>query len=187
MHFPGKIHVCFKTLAQERPSAPAVINDDGVLTYAELDAAADTLILELHNRGIDAQEAIGVLVERSARLPAAFLAILGAGGVYVPMVANLPADRLANFARQAGIRRLIALDGIEPPAALVDALIGNGAADASDAVIRLEALSADRRGCAPFFDHTVEMTDLAAILFTSGSSAKSPIACSGMKTLLGTS
>ena len=80
-----------------------------------------------------------------------------------------PADRLANFARQAGMRRLIVLDGIEPPAALVDSLIGNGGTDASNAVIRPEALSASRHGHVPLPDQTGEMTDLAAILFTSGS------------------
>jgi amino acid adenylation domain-containing protein/thioester reductase-like protein len=169
MHFPGKIHHYFKLLVNKQPFAPAVITDDSVLTYAELNATSDTLALELHTRGIGAQEAIGVLVERSADLPAAFLAILKAGGVYVPMVANLPADRLANFAQQAGIRRLIVLDGIEPPAALLATLISNGAADASDAVIRPEALPADRRGCVTLSDQTGEMTDLAAILFTSGS------------------
>jgi len=169
MHFPRKIHECFKTLAHEQPSAPAVITDNGVLTYSGLDAAAVTLALELHARGIGAQEAIGVLVERSADLPAAFLAILKAGGVYVPMVANLPATRLANFAKQAGIRRLIVLDEIEPPAELVDTLIRNGATDAANAVIRPEALPADRYGCVPLSDQTGKMTDIAAILFTSGS------------------
>jgi len=169
MHCSGKIHECFKALALEQPSAPAVITDDSVLTYAELDAAADTLAMELHTRGIGTQEAIGVLVERSADLPAAFLAILKAGGVYVPMVANLPADRLATFAKQAGIRRLIVLDGIEPPAALVATLISNGATDAFDAVIRPEALPADRHGGVPLSAQAGEMTDLAAILFTSGS------------------
>jgi amino acid adenylation domain-containing protein len=169
MSFPGKIHQCFKILAHDQPSAPAVITDDSILTYAELDAAAGALALELHTRGIGAQEAIGVLVERSADLPAAFLAILKAGGVYVPMVANLPADRLANFAQQAGIRRLIVLDGIEPPAAVVDILVSNGAANASDAIIRPEALPTDRRGQIPLSDETGDMTDLAAILFTSGS------------------
>lgn len=169
MHYSRKIHEFFKTLAQEQPSAPAIITDKSILTYAELDAAADTLALELHTRGIGTREAIGVLVERSADLPATFLAILRAGGVYVPMVANLPADRLANFARQAGIRRLIVLDGIEPPAALIEVLTGNGSTDSSAAVIRPETLSADRHGRLPFPDQPEEISGLAAILFTSGS------------------
>ncbi|MEI7673315.1 MAG: AMP-binding protein, partial [Deltaproteobacteria bacterium] len=71
-----KIHEYFKTLAIEQPSAPAVISDESTLTYAELDALADALAGELHSRGIAVQEAVGVLVERSADLPAAFLAIL---------------------------------------------------------------------------------------------------------------
>ena len=169
MHHYQKIHESFKTLALKQPSAPAIITDDFRLTYAELDAAAEKVAIELHSRGINAQEAIGVLIERSAGLPAAFMGILKAGGIYVPMVTDLPAARLANIARQADIRLLIVLDGIEPPPELIEQVTSNGSVTLSDALIRPELLSADRQEITPFCPQTSEMTDLAAILFTSGS------------------
>ena len=169
MHYYRKIHEHFKALVLKQPSAPALITDRSIITYSELDAAAERVAMELHIRGIDTQEMIGVLTDRSADLPAAFLAILKAGGVYVPMVADLPPRRLANMAEQAGIRRLIVLDGIEPPRELVDTLIANGALSLCNAVIRPEALTADWKAPA-YLDHLKPgMTDLAAILFTSGS------------------
>jgi len=169
MYYSRKIHEHFEILAHKQPLSPAVITDKGILTYAELDAAAERIAIELHNRGIETQEAIGVLTDRSVGLPATFLAILKAGGVYVPMVSNLPATRLANIAEQACIRRLIVLDGIEPPPALLDVLIKNGYQAPADAVIRPETLS---EGCLtqlPLSQQSSQATDLAAILFTSGS------------------
>jgi amino acid adenylation domain-containing protein/thioester reductase-like protein len=171
MHYQQKIHDCFKLSAIRQPSAPAIITDDILLTYAELDAASEKLAIELQSRGIKIEESIGVLTERSADLPAAFLAILKAGGVYVPMDADLPADRLANMAEQAGIRRLIVLDGIEPPQELVDTLIDNGSHHSlCDAVIRPEALTTDWKAPVILDHQKPGMNDLAAILFTSGSS-----------------
>lgn len=168
MHYSTKIHDAFQLLALKQPFAPAVITDKGIQTYADLDAFASSLALKLINGGIDIHEAVGVLVERSAYLPAAFLAIMKAGAVYVPMVANLPPDRLANFARQSDMRRLIVLDGIEPPGPLIDALIENGAKK-DEAVIRPEETVVNGDDRRAVYSKSGEPTDLAAILFTSGS------------------
>ena len=78
MHYYRKIHEHFKALVLKQPSAPALITDRSIITYSELDAAAERVAMELHIRGIDTQEMIGVLTDRSADLPAAFLAILKA-------------------------------------------------------------------------------------------------------------
>ncbi len=170
MHYQQKIHDCFKLSARRQPSAPAIITDDVLITYAELDAASEKLAIELQTRGIKIEESIGVFTERSADLPAAFLAILKAGGVYVPLAADLPADRLANMAEQAGIRRLIVLDGIEIPPALRESLLSNGSSKLSEVVIRPEELSAGNTGASTVDEKNSRLTTLAAILFTSGSS-----------------
>ena len=146
MHYQQKIQDCFTLSARRQPSAPAIITDEVLITYAELDAASERLAIELQSRNIKIEESIGVLTDRSADLPAAFLAILKAGGVYVPMAADLPADRLANMAEQAGIRRLIVLDGIVIPPALGKSLLSNGCGKLSDAVIRPEELPASGTG-----------------------------------------
>lgn len=170
MHYHQKIHDCFKLLAIRQPSAPAIITDDICLTYADLDAASDKLAIELQTRGIEIEESIGVLTDRSADLPAAFLAILKAGGVYVPMAADLPADRLANMAEQAGIHRLIVLDGIEIPIELRECILNNGSCELSEAVIRPEKLVTENTGTSTIDEKYSRLATLAAILFTSGSS-----------------
>ncbi|MDQ2103128.1 amino acid adenylation domain-containing protein, partial [Azospirillum isscasi] len=155
------------------PTAPAVVSDAGILDYAGLDAAANALAHALLALGLGAEEPVGVLAERSGFLPLAFLGILKAGGVYVPMVADLPADRLANMARQAGMRLVIALDGLVPPDALTGVLSANGWAERPHAVLRPEALDADsltKGGQRPGRPGPAD--GLAVILFTSGSTGQ---------------
>ncbi len=163
---PLLVHECFEILADRQPAAPAIISDCRSVNYAELDRQANALAQALLARGLAAEEAVGVLTERSASLPASFLAILKARGAYVPMGADLPPQRLASMATQSGMRCLIALDGLEPPREVRAAL----SAKSADAVIfRPEDVlssNAERPGLEG------EATDLAAILFTSGSTGQ---------------
>ncbi|NTW69316.1 MAG: amino acid adenylation domain-containing protein [Chlorobiaceae bacterium] len=170
MQYHQKIDDYFKISASLQPSAPAIITDDLLLTYSELDAASDRLAVALQSRGIMSEESIGVLTERSADLPAAFLAILKAGGVYVPMAADLPPERLANMAEQAALRILIVLDGIAVPSVLTEALLHNGAISPSDAVLRPGELSPPGTKSLTSAERNGGANALAAILFTSGSS-----------------
>ena len=164
-----RVHECFESLADLQPAAPAIVSDRGALTYADLEQEANALAHALLAQGVMTEEAVGVLTERSESLPLAFLAILKAGGAYVPMGADLPPQRLATMATQSGMRRLIALDGLEPPAELMAALTNN----AEHAILRPEGLSRDalaRDGHRPNQPGTT--ADLAAILFTSGSTGR---------------
>ena len=158
-----RVHECFESLADRQPAAPAIISDAGSLTYAELDQMANALAHALLAQGVTSEEAVGVLTERSGSLPVAFLAILKAGGTYVPMGADLPPRRLANMAAQSGMRCLIALDGLEPPAELLTAL-----GDNAPAIFRPQQTGRD--GHRPQLPGRI--TDLAAILFTSGSTGQ---------------
>ena len=167
-----RVHEGFEILADRQPAAPAVISDGGVLTYAELDRKANAMAHALLAHGVTTEEAVGVLTGRSGSLPLAFLAILKASGAYVPMGANLPAQRLANMATQSRMRFLIALDELEPPAELLAVLAGN-ARGTAPAVLRPEELNREalaRDGHRP--NRPGKATDLAAILFTSGSTGQ---------------
>lgn len=83
-----------------------------------------------------------------------------------PWSVDHPADRLVNMAQQAGLRRLIVLDDLEPPKTLVETLKDNGATDASDALVLPRMAPAQQQSREDFPDAAGAMTDLAAILFT---------------------
>jgi amino acid adenylation domain-containing protein/non-ribosomal peptide synthase protein (TIGR01720 family) len=89
------------------PTAPAVVFDGTVTTYAELDAAADRLARRLRALGVGRDTVVGVLLDRSPRLPVAILAALKAGGAFLPMDPGYPPDRLSFMLADAGARVLV--------------------------------------------------------------------------------
>jgi len=154
-----RVHECFEILADRQPQAPAIIAERGAITYAELDQKANALAHTLLAHGVVTEEPVGVFTERSGSLPLAFLAILKAGGAYVPMGADLPPQRLANMATQSRMRCLIALDGLEAPAELLERV---------PAIVRPDEQAGDGRRP----NRPGAPTDLVAILFASGATGQ---------------
>lgn len=172
VHVPASqlcLHESFEAWVDRSPDGTAIFSIDASLTFAQLDARANCIARALLRQGIAAEEPVGVLVDRSADLPLAFLAILKAGGAYVPLLAELPPRRLGDMARQAGMRRIIALDGLQPPAELLAALADNGGGAATLVLIPEQVLAASLPADAERPSLPVQPGRLAAILFTSGS------------------
>ncbi|WP_449342475.1 amino acid adenylation domain-containing protein, partial [Streptomyces aurantiogriseus] len=65
------------------------------LTYGELDTRADRLAHVLAERGVAADSVVGVALPRSPELVVALLAVLKAGGAYLPVDPDYPAARIA--------------------------------------------------------------------------------------------
>ncbi|MFE0178473.1 amino acid adenylation domain-containing protein [Streptomyces sp. NPDC059002] len=85
----------FEEQAARTPEATAVIGDDGVtLTYARLNAEANTIAHRLIAHGVGPEDVVAVVMERSAGLVAATLAVLKAGAAFLPVEPHLPAERV---------------------------------------------------------------------------------------------
>lgn len=65
------------------------------LTYAELNARANQLARHLRELGVQADSRVGICVERGLDMVVGLLAILKAGGGYVPLDPAYPLERLA--------------------------------------------------------------------------------------------
>jgi amino acid adenylation domain-containing protein/non-ribosomal peptide synthase protein (TIGR01720 family) len=89
------VHRLFAEQAARTPQAVAVVGEDGRLTFAELDAAANRLAHHLAERGVGSGTPVAVLLERGTDLVTALLAVLKAGGTYTPLDASAPAERLS--------------------------------------------------------------------------------------------
>lgn len=87
------IPVLFAGQVARTPDALAVSGDTGPLTYRELDKRANRLARRLIGLGVRQDDRVAVLMERSADLVVATLAILKAGAAYVPVHADYPPDR----------------------------------------------------------------------------------------------
>ncbi|WP_436735997.1 amino acid adenylation domain-containing protein [Streptomyces sp. BBFR102] len=84
----------FEAQAAATPDAPAVISENGTLSYAELDSRAEHLGAHLAAAGVGAETPVALLLDRSAELLVALLAVVKAGGTYVPLDDRHPAERL---------------------------------------------------------------------------------------------
>ncbi|MGY2062438.1 AMP-binding protein, partial [Nocardia gipuzkoensis] len=77
------------------PDALAVVCGDAELTYGELDRRAARWANVLSSRGVGPETIVAVALPRSAELFVALLAVLKAGGAYLPIDPAYPSDRVA--------------------------------------------------------------------------------------------
>ncbi|MCA8351009.1 non-ribosomal peptide synthetase [Burkholderia cepacia] len=105
--FPTALHHRIRELARIAPDAPAIAApfQNGMrLSRGALDARASRLARQLRAAGVGAEVRVGVCVERSCELFVALLAVLKAGGVFVPLDPRHPAARLDWIVRDARLR-----------------------------------------------------------------------------------
>ncbi len=93
---PGLLlHRLFERQAALQPEAPAVIEGGRTVSYGELAERADRLAWRLRAVGVGPEVVTGIFLERGAESVAAQLAVLKAGGAYLPLDPAYPAERLA--------------------------------------------------------------------------------------------
>ena len=102
------VHELFARQAARRPDAWAVIAGRERLTYRELDASANRLAHYLREIGVGPETVIGVHVERGVDVIRAILAIMKAGGAYLPLEPSLPTERLNEICSQVRPAAVIA-------------------------------------------------------------------------------
>ncbi|WP_189198569.1 AMP-binding protein, partial [Micromonospora fulviviridis] len=86
------------------PDGIAVVCGEVSLSYAELDARAERLAGRLVGVGVGPESPVAVVLERSAELLVALLAVLKAGGAYLPLDVAWPLARMRAVAADAGAR-----------------------------------------------------------------------------------
>ncbi|WP_317444079.1 AMP-binding protein [Streptomyces collinus] len=130
------VHELFAGHALVTPDRVAVTGAGADLTYGELDARADRLAERLRRAGVTGNAPVGVLLERSTEFVVAILAVLKAGGCYVPLDPAYPAARLTAMLNLADARVLVTRgslpQGLAPHSAVVvdvavDGAVGAGA------------------------------------------------------------
>ncbi|WP_328467272.1 non-ribosomal peptide synthetase/type I polyketide synthase [Streptomyces sp. NBC_00448] len=103
----------FAKAAAARPRALAVSVPRGYgpaarLTYRELDQRSGRMAGRLREMGVGAGTVVAVCLDKSSELVASLLAVLRAGGAYLPLDPDHPAERLAELAADVGAVLVIA-------------------------------------------------------------------------------
>ncbi|WP_051854800.1 non-ribosomal peptide synthetase [Streptomyces sp. NRRL B-1347] len=90
------VAAAFEARAAASPDARAVVGADGTsLTYGRLDERADRLAHVLRARGVAPESVVAVALDRSVEYVVTVLAVLKAGGAYMPLDSEYPVQRLA--------------------------------------------------------------------------------------------
>ncbi|MER7761428.1 amino acid adenylation domain-containing protein [Streptomyces sp. NPDC097619] len=105
---PHTLTALFAEQVLRTPGGTAVRHDGAGTDYAALDAAADRLAERLRRHGVGPGSFVALLMERSAELPVALLAVLRAGAAYVPLDPEHPAARTAALLDECGARMILA-------------------------------------------------------------------------------
>ncbi|MCS3805174.1 amino acid adenylation domain-containing protein/non-ribosomal peptide synthase protein (TIGR01720 family) [Chromobacterium alkanivorans] len=145
----------FEDQAALSPRAAALLDENGALDYAGLDARANRLAHRLQALGAGPEVVVGVLLPRGADAVTALLATLKAGAVYLPLDPAYPAERLDYMLADSGAAVLLSESSRLPMLSRLPArlLLLDEAVDAPDTA----------PPCAASIDN------LAYLIYTSGS------------------
>ncbi|MFN7819587.1 MAG: amino acid adenylation domain-containing protein [Cyanobacteriota bacterium] len=105
------VHQLFEQQVDRTPDALSLIVHDQEFTYRELNQRANRLALQLIDLGVAAETIVAVCMERSVELIVALLAVLKAGGAYLPLDPAWPEERQQLLLREAGCPLLLNAQG----------------------------------------------------------------------------
>ncbi|MEO3784918.1 amino acid adenylation domain-containing protein [Actinocorallia sp. B10E7] len=105
----------FARMAAERPDAVAIRHDGESITYAELDERSGRLAGHLADLGVGPETPVAMLLERGPQVLVSTLAVLKAGGYYVPIHHSYPAERRAWALRESGAPVLLIDEAFADP------------------------------------------------------------------------
>ncbi len=161
---PGKplIQHLFEETVLRYPHQTAVVFKDRALTFRELNERANRLAHYLRQEGVGPEKLVAISVERSMEMVVGLLAVIKAGGVYVPVDPDYPLERIAYILKDA-----------DSPWLLTSRALGERFTDLEARLILLdaplpEAYEAKTENPA----HINHPDNLAYVIYTSGSTGR---------------
>ena len=101
------LHALFERRVDEHPEVLAVTGGGVSWTYAALDARANRLAHHLRGIGVGPDMRVGLCLDRSPDLITSILAVMKAGGGFVPLDPAYPAERLSYILGDAQVSVLV--------------------------------------------------------------------------------
>lgn len=114
---PVCLHRLFEAEVRRRPAAIAAVFEGRQITYDALNRRANQLARHLLRLGVGPEVAVGLCTDRSFDMLVGIFGILKAGGVWVPLDAAYPMERLSLMIAEAGVSVLLTqeeLSGLLP-------------------------------------------------------------------------
>ena len=133
------VHELFEEQASICPDAVALVYAGSVLTYGELNARSNQLAHYLLDRGVVADELVGICMDRSLEMVIGILGVLKSGGGYVPIDPGYPPSRIGYMLSDSGVG--LVLTGTELDLSAMDLTALDSASCDSLECIELSTLS----------------------------------------------
>ena len=102
-------HQLFELQAAKTPHALALEFAGGQLTYRELNERANRVTHQLRDLGVGTESLVAICIERSNEMVVALLAVLKAGGAFVPLDPDYPPQRLSSMLADARPRVVVTM------------------------------------------------------------------------------
>ena len=148
----------FRARAALQPDRVALIEPTGQITYGRLAAKAERLAAVLAARGVGPEVVVAICMDRSTAMVASMLAVLTAGGAYLPLDPQYPIERVRIMLADSGAVLLMTRGRIE--------------AVASVDVPKLDLDTAPSTLDPPAPTGTPDPGNLAYLIYTSGSTGR---------------
>lgn len=151
----------FSDQARKNPGRVAVADNSMQLTYGELDDRANRLAYQLKTLGVAGDIVVAVCMRRSSLSVLALLAVLKAGGAYLPIDPDYPRERLSFILKDANT-----------PLVLSDSTVADRLPEGSWRLILLDREDLTRKTPAHWQTNPICPEHLAYVIYTSGSTGK---------------
>lgn len=159
------VHELVEKQAGEVPDAVAIAGDK-VLTYGELSARADRLAHRLCSLGVKSETPVALFLPRSPELAIGALAVLKAGGTYVPLDPGYPLHRIAMLLQDSAAAVVLTHSSVAlklPSGNWQTIVLDSWESEAAANTVAAPAEQMHSR---------IKPDDLAYVIFTSGSTGR---------------
>ncbi|MBT2575783.1 amino acid adenylation domain-containing protein, partial [Bacillus sp. ISL-51] len=152
-------HQLFEEKAEETPQHPAVIEGAKQISYSQLNERANQLARTLQKNGFGPGKRAAVLANRSIEAIVSVLAIMKAGGAYIPVDSHYPEERIRYLLKDSGASVLFVQAEYQELAARL----------AENNVFHIQLEDENQYDfCTENLDPTASPEDSAYIIYTSG-------------------
>jgi amino acid adenylation domain-containing protein len=101
------IHQFLETQSSQNPAAIAIKDAIGELSYKQLNSRTNQLANYLRQQGVQPEVLVGIYTERSIDTAIAILAVLKAGGAYIPLDPAYPKERLGSILEDTNLQLIL--------------------------------------------------------------------------------
>ncbi|MEK3854009.1 amino acid adenylation domain-containing protein [Cytobacillus sp. FSL H8-0458] len=149
----------FEKQVEKSPNHTALIFEEKHITYLELNEKANQLAKILRSKGVGKDIITAVIAEKSIEMIVGILAVLKAGGAYLPIDPEYPADRIQHILQDSKVKIIVSQDHI----------INRFETAIERISFEDKSISKQSKDNLPYIN---DSSDLAYIIYTSGSTGK---------------